>query len=71
VVRKLLLEFKSRNRRILGEVTRMQTEMAQQNPKPAPSIFRNRPDKLSDVIIFSFLLVLIATGCWFAIRHFR
>jgi hypothetical protein len=56
--------FMNRHRRILADVQRIQLEMAQENPRSAPSIFPNTSSKTSTVVIFWVLLVLTVIVCW-------
>lgn len=53
----------------MTEVAQIQAEMAKENPRPAPTVFPNRMNKPSTVIMFCALLILAAIASWLVIRN--
>jgi hypothetical protein len=56
--------FMNRHGRIWADVQRLQSEIAQENPRPAPSIFPNTNGKTSTIVIFWVLIVPTRIVCW-------
>lgn len=68
MIKALWQRFTSRNRRIMSEVVRVQQEMAQQNPRPAPTIFPNTTSRATMVLVFWVLLLSVGAVLWLALR---
>jgi hypothetical protein len=61
--------FVNRQRRILAEVARIQLEMAQENPRAAPTLFPRGPYKISTVILFCVFAFFVAVAAWVSVRE--